>query len=189
MGSDKSNLVWIDQQPLLLHTFHAMEQAGWTAHAVLSPKNYPCWKSVIPSNRAILNSFPQLGKTTSIACGVAAISATADWILITSVDQPRLPQLYCQLLECAKSTDASVILPFSNGHRSHPVVVRGCFRLQLLELHEHAFGLRGFLDAHSNETHRFPVDDPRQLGWDLNTPDDYQAALAYFGGSAGLRED
>ncbi|MBA3883188.1 MAG: hypothetical protein H0X73_10835 [Chthoniobacterales bacterium] len=77
---------------------------------------------------------------------------------MTTVDSPP-PALYA-------AAGPQLLTTFLAAHRSHPVVVPA--------------GLRGFLNAHSGETHRIQC-DPTWLQWDLNMPAAYREARRWLG--------
>jgi molybdenum cofactor cytidylyltransferase len=128
----------------------------------------------------VLNPDPARGKASSLTCGVEKLSPETKWILISAVDQPRLPALYQRLREEAETSGATIIVPTREGSRGHPVVLSGTLRDELLALEEDSQGLRGLLDAYRSETHRLPDGDMEDQQWDMNTPAAYQAALAFF---------
>jgi len=179
MGSDKSGLPWLGGRPLLRWLADELAGQGWEPIAVLGPENYSRWRAELP--QAVLNPHPELGKTTSLRAGLGALSPKAQWILVTAVDQPRLPAVYRALRTAAYSHPGRILVPDRSGHRGHPVVLHRCFLTELLALSEAALGLRGFLDAHYRETFPVPCGDAEGLAWDLNTREAYTEALAYFG--------
>lgn len=179
MGSPKGRLPWLDGEPLLLWTMEKLSQAGWAPLAVLNPGEFDFWRNRL-GEHAVLNPRPERGKTTSLAAGAARVPEDARRILIASVDQPRPAALYRTLRETAESRPEKIVVPDCEGSRGHPVVLCGSLRGALLELGESSLGLRGLLDAHQKDTFRIPGCDPEALKWDLNTPQDYQSALAYF---------
>lgn len=178
MGREKAGLPWLNGQPLLLWMVEALSEVGWDARVVLGPTQFECWVPLLPAGCAVLNPHPEHGKTTSLIAGVTAVPHTAKHILVTAVDQPRPPAVYSGLLEAARSCKQTILVPDREGHRGHPVVFPGFFREQLLSTNEDTAGLRGILARH--EVEKLQGFDPEALGWDLNTPFDYEGALAYF---------
>ncbi|MFZ4682726.1 MAG: nucleotidyltransferase family protein [Terrimicrobiaceae bacterium] len=180
MGSDKSRLPWIEGKPLLSWMVETLSAAGWQTSAVLGPQSYTSWNSSLPARCAVLNPDPARGKTSSLVCGMETLSPDTKWILITAVDQPRLPALYQRLREEAETSRAKIIVPTREGSRGHPVVLSGALRDELAALQETSQGLRGLLDAYRSETDRLPDGDTEDQQWDINTPANYQDALAFF---------
>lgn len=177
MGRDKAALPWLDGASLLEWTVAALRSAGWQALVVLGPHNHAAWRCRFPD--AVLNPLAAAGKTTSLAAGARALPGEPRRLLITSVDQPRPPELYRALRVAAETRDETIIVPDHEGHRGHPVVIAGKLRSRLLGLDETTRGLRGLLDELADSTHRVPWPAAGQR-WDCNTPDAYREALAWF---------
>lgn len=174
MGEEKAALPWIGGEPLLAWMMRELELAGWQSFTVVAPERYEFWHNQFPT-RIVLNPDPARGKTSSVACGIAAIPESARWILIAAVDQPRPPSLYRCLRKAVESSEAKIVLPEAGKHRGHPPVVSAKLRGALLRLEERSQGLRCLLDAHADRTLRVPVAGYRE--WDLNTPELYRRAL------------
>lgn len=181
MGSPKTQLPWLEEKPLLLWTVEKISGSGWMPLVVLNPTEFDFWREKL-NGQSVLNPAPERGKITSVAVGANHLPESAKKILITSVDQPRPAALYRLLRQIAEVREEKIIVPDWQGSRGHPVVLCGSLRPQLLALGETSLGLRGLLDAHRDETYRIPDCDPEWLKWDLNTPQDYQEALAFFQG-------
>jgi len=185
MKCEKSRLPWLGGVPLLSWMVQALSAAGWQAKAVVGPESFSRWDAALPAGCAVLNPDPSRGKTSSLACGVEMLPPNAKWILISGVDQPRLLSLYHRLRDEAERCSRQIIVPTHAGRRGHPVVLSGGLRDKLLNLDEHAHGLRGLLDAHPLEIYRLPEGDPEERQWDLNTPDAYDEALQHFQKNCG----
>jgi len=182
MGREKAALPWIDGRPLLQWMAEALLASGWEPRIVLSPQRIDGWRSILPAEWLVLNLHPEAGKTTSIAAGAASVPERADWILISAVDQPRPPALYRRLRGETRRCPENFLIPERAGRRDHPVVMRGTLRSRLLNLSEEADGLRGLLDEESDSLRTITDCAPEWLGWDLNTPADYEEALRRFQG-------
>ena len=180
MGQDKSRLPWIGGNTLLTWMVETLSAAGWQTSAVLGPQSYTSWNSSLPARCAVLNPDPARGKTSSLVCGMETLPPDTKWILITAVDQPRLPALYQRLRHEAETSRAKIIVPTREGSRGHPVVFSAVLRNELLCLKENSQGLRGLLDAYRSETCRLSGGDTEDQQWDINTPANYQDALAFF---------
>jgi len=173
MGREKGALPWLGGQPLLWWMLEALRRAEWQPVVVVRPEFFDFWRAEIPREVIVAaNPDPERGKTTSLAVGLRQVPVSAEWLLITSVDQPVRPEWYRRLRE--ETAPARILAPA----RGHPIVLAGSFREQLLALDERSLGLRGLLQAHAKEIHRLPdMGEPR---WDLNTPAEYEMALAWF---------
>ena len=180
MGREKSSLPWLKGLPLLLWMVEELSVAGWSPVVVLRPEHFAFWEFALPKGCAVANPEPDRGKTTSLAAGLHHVPPDTKWLLLTAVDQPRPAALYRRLREAAQAHGGRILVPDRLGGRGHPVVLAGSLRNQLLALDEGSQGLRGFLDAHREETYRLPDCNPAWLRWDLNTPGVYEEALAFF---------
>jgi molybdenum cofactor cytidylyltransferase len=180
MGREKAGLPWLDGRPLLHWMAEALLASGWEPRVILGPQHIDEWRRTLPEEWLVLNPNPEEGKTTSIAVGAADVPDSAEWILISSVDQPRPPALYRRLWDETRMCQGNLIVPERAGRRDHPVVLRGSLRTKLLTLSEDADGLRGLLNAQAANIRLLADCMPEWLGWDLNTPTDYEEALQYF---------
>ncbi len=180
MKREKGRLPWMGGEMLLPWMVQALAGAGWKTKAVVAPESFAYWDATLPVGCAVLNPDPSRGKISSLVCGVETLPSNAKWILISGVDQPRVPALYHHLREEAETCKEKIIVPTQNGHRGHPVVLSGCLRDRLLGLDEGTQGLRGLMDSFRLETHQLPEDDSSAPPWDLNTPAAYELALQQF---------
>lgn len=181
MGRDKTQLPWLGGELLLPWLVRAFDENGWRPIVVLGPHNHGRWVDELPEATLCLNEAPERGKTTSLALALAAVPAEARHIMVSAVDQPRLPELYGLLRQAAEERKEMVIVPDEKGHRGHPVVLKATLRESFRRLSEGASGLRGLLDEQLSSTYRMPC--PLEwMGWDCNTPEAYRAALGWFEG-------
>ncbi len=181
MGRDKALLPWLGGQSLLEWTVGNLRQGGWHPIVVVGPHNHAAWRDRLAETTLALNPDPSRGKTSSIAAGASVLSSEVKHVLLAGVDQPRPPAVYRLLNEAAHPE--RIVVPGDGAHRDHPIVVGAKWRAQLLALNEQAEGLRGLMDANRESLVRVPC-DPEWLRWDCNTPDAYEAALAWFRRSA-----
>jgi molybdenum cofactor cytidylyltransferase len=126
--------------------------------------------------RVALNARYREGKATSIRVGVAALPDDLSAILVVAVDQPRPTWLLDRLIEEQQRTSGTVLVPAQGGRRGHPPIFAGGLRDELLGVDEETAGLRGVMRRHESEVLVVEVDDP-VVHLNLNTPEDYQAAL------------
>ena len=179
MGRDKAALPWLDGRPLLQWMTESLVQSGWRPIVVLGPHNYSAWRERIPGANLVLNPWPELGKTGSIAAAARSLRAPVWKLLLIAVDQPRPPMLYQLLRQAATERPEMIVTPNNAGHRGHPVIIDGTLCEGLLSLNERILGLRGLLNEFRSSTHLLSC-DPSWLQWDCNTPEAYRAALAWF---------
>ncbi|HEY5791845.1 MAG TPA: NTP transferase domain-containing protein, partial [Chthoniobacterales bacterium] len=175
------SLPWLGGQRLLPWMMESLAANGWQPLVVTGPEYFDSWSRELGGERVALNPHPEAGKTTSLAAGISRLPARAEWILLTSVDQPRLPGLYLRLRRAVPPPGGqTLVVPDWAGRRGHPVVLAASLLPELRALDEDSRGLRGFLDRHDSELMRMPGEPPGSLDWDVNTPEAYQKALAYF---------
>jgi CTP:molybdopterin cytidylyltransferase MocA len=74
---------------------------------------------------------------------------------------------------------ALIAAPRHAGHGGHPIVLDGSLAAELSEVTEETFGLRAITERHKAETIYVDFENPCVIV-DLNTPAEYEAALASF---------
>jgi molybdenum cofactor cytidylyltransferase len=112
---------------------------------------------------------------SSIQAGLAALPPEFDAALIALGDQPRIQkQVIARVV--AAHTPGRVVIPSFERRGGHPILVdRACWPA-ILALPPSA-SLRDALRAHSDWPRYVAVDTDTILG-DMDTPEDYQQALA-----------
>jgi CTP:molybdopterin cytidylyltransferase MocA len=132
--------------------------------------------------RVMLNPRYQMGRAGSLRIGVKAVNRDADSIVIMNVDQPRSAATLKAILSAHQSSSL-VSRPTHDGHHGHPIVVSGRLREELLAAKEENHGLDGVLKTHPEEIVDIPSDESCAV--EFNTPEEYQAALRFFGVRSG----
>jgi molybdenum cofactor cytidylyltransferase len=127
----------------------------------------------VESIHFVINPDPQSEMSSSIACGVHALPATARAVLIALTDQPAIPPSVIQRVLDAWRAGSRLVIPQYKERGGHPVLVGLEFREQLLSLDPQR-GLRAFFDAHQDQVLRLRVDSS-YIARDLDTWDDYAA--------------
>lgn len=120
-----------------------------------------------------LNPNPNSEMSDSIACGVRVLASEAKATLIALTDQPSIPSEVIKAIIGQWMSGKKLVIPEFNGRGGHPVLVDLEFRGELLKLDPRG-GLRSFLQAHSDQVLRLPVDSPF-IARDMDTWDDYRA--------------
>jgi molybdenum cofactor cytidylyltransferase len=125
------------------------------------------------------NPDPESEMLSSIRCGLRALPANCDGALVALGDQPTIDsELISQLTEtCAAQSNAKIIAPTFNGKRGHPLIVPSRFFTEILN-NDLGDGLRGFLDAHIDDTLRMPHSNP-DVVQDIDHPADYENFLRH----------
>ncbi len=132
----------------------------------------------------VINPHYAEGMLTSIQAGVVAAPAETEWLVIALADQPSLqPALVAHLLEEAKRSGSSIVVPCWSARRGHPLVLNACHRAEIAGL-DPALGLRELLGRLAADIRHVPVDDEGVL-LDMDTPADYQRELVRAGTNDG----
>ncbi len=181
MGQPKALLDW-GGEPLIRYQIRQLHEAGVDeVTVVLGYRADDIHRKLHGlTYRSVLNPVYQLGRAGSLRAGAKAVSREATAIVLLNVDQPRPADLIRSVL-AAHSPAASATRPVCGDRHGHPVVLAGRLRGELLAATEDEHGLRGVLAAHVNEIVDVPSDERCLL--DLNTPDEYEAALAALAGA------
>lgn len=132
-----------------------------------------------PEVRLVSNPAYLLGKSTSIRAGVKGLPGGVDAILLHAVDQPRRAETLLRLISAHLEGGRLITVPTYQGRRGHPPVLSASLRPQLASLSEEHQGLREIMQRYHSDTLEVPLETPEVL-FNLNSPPDYQEALAYF---------
>ena len=179
MGRPKQLLPW-GGTTLLAWQVRQMREAGVDeVVVVLGHAAADVRPAVPPEARVVVNEAYRQGRASSLRCGAAAVSDDAGAVLVLSVDQPRPASLSRRLIERWRETGALIVSPRFPRRFGHPVLVDGSLLGELRAVDEATLGLRAVIDRHAAEAEALPVEDDR-VDVDINTPADYEAALAAF---------
>lgn len=187
MGQLKALLPW-QGTTLLSHQIAALDAAGVGRIMVVLGYRAAELQEVLQGERAarpnvawVVNRDYLQGKTTSLKAGLRALSPpNPQTLLLLNVDQPRRPETLAYLLRQHQDAAARITIPTYRGQGGHPVLLDAALRDELLAITEETQGLRAVMQRHQGFIHRVAMDTP-EVRWDLNTPEQYRAALA--GGS------
>jgi molybdenum cofactor cytidylyltransferase len=179
MGRLKQLLPW-DGVPLVAWQALQLRNAGAeTVVVVLGHAAEEIRPAVPDFATSVVNDAYREGRATSLRCGAGALPDTTEAVLILSVDQPRPAWLTHRLIERWRQGRPLVVSPrFENGY-GHPILVDGSLLPELRQVTEATLGLRAVIDAHVSEAVSVPVEN-QTVHVDLNTPADYEAALASY---------
>lgn len=137
------------------------------------------------------------GKTTSLKTGLRALDEALGKSpaesregagLLLNVDQPRSTSIIRRIIELHEhgSDDSPrgdpplITIPTHLGKGGHPIIFSTELLPEFMSISEESQGLKAVVRRHEAQTLRVDVDSPEVL-LDLNTPQDYQAALTKFG--------
>ena len=135
--------------------------------------------SALPRTTIVVNPEYATGKTSSVRAGMDAIPADTDAVLVVSVDQPRPAALTRRLCQAHETAGALITVPAFGGRHGHPTIFARALFPEMREITEETQGLRAVRHRHRVETHVLQTAIRAPL-IDINTPEDYQAALAFF---------
>jgi molybdenum cofactor cytidylyltransferase len=146
-------------------------------------------RPAVPSGtRVTLNEDYRQGRASSLRRGAQAVDGAPEALLILSVDQPRPAWLSRRLIERWLLEKPLVVSPrFVDGF-GHPVLLDGSLLPELREVDDESLGLRAVIDRHLDAATVEEVHNAR-INVDLNTPADYDAALASFDSGEWARDE
>ena len=130
----------------------------------------------------VFNPDYRSGKTTSIKTGIKAALRSLhpdlpQTLVLLNVDQPRASETISTLLNKHESSDCLITIPSFAGKGGHPIILDGSLLPELLEIEEASQGIRVVVQKHQDRIQRVAMDNQEVL-WDLNTPEQYQAAVS-----------
>jgi len=121
--------------PKLLQTLNGKAVVRWSVEALQGAPIDEIIVVVPPDSRGIraalegidvrfvVNPHPELGVTGSIACGVSALSATTEAVLVTLGDEPLAGRTaLARVLDVYRASGAKIVAPTFEGVRGHPVL-------------------------------------------------------------------
>jgi molybdenum cofactor cytidylyltransferase len=135
--------------------------------------------SSLPHTTIVINQHYTTGKTSSIRAGMGAVPAEADAVLVLSVDQPRPATLIREICTTHETRDPLITVPAYGGRHGHPTIFARPLFPEMRAITEEEQGLRAVRHRHRAETSVLETATATPL-IDINTPEDYQAALAVF---------
>ncbi len=184
MGSSKALLAWRGTT-LLDHQITALGEAGVDRVVVVLGHEPEALKPRITDRQGVtwtVNPDYAQGKTTSIKAGLNALGSgdlgnnEISVILILNVDQPRSPETVREVLRRHRETGKLITIPTFKGKGGHPIALDPTLLPELCSIVEENFGVKAVVQAHADSTNRTEMPTAEVL-WDLNTPEEYQAAL------------
>ena len=192
MGQLKALLDWHGRS-LIIHQIVALREAGADEVVVVLGHRSDELQARIGANRevyelgsvrCVINSDYALGKTTSIRAGLNGIMpgvGANGAIMMLNVDQPRSAGVIRQALDAHRSAGSKLItIPTCDGKGGHPIIVSRSLYHELIAIDEQTQGMRAVTERHREATQRVELGAPELL-WDVNTPEQYQAALRASG--------
>ena len=179
MGSLKALLPW-QGSTLLAYQIASLRQAGVEPVVVVLGHQAGRLKPEVEGKEGVIwrvNPDYRQGKTTSIKAGLNVLDpGRPSAILILNVDQPRSAETIGSLLLQHRQGGRSITIPRYRGKGGHPLVLDSALLEELKSIDEESLGVRAVVRRHQDATLLVEMDTPEVL-WDLNTPEQYQAAI------------
>jgi molybdenum cofactor cytidylyltransferase len=120
----------------------------------------------------VINPDPSRGQLSSLMCGVDALQADADGVLMALVDVPLVRVASVRaLIDGWRMTKPPLARLTCGGRHGHPVIF-GSALLEALQGADPSEGAKPLIRAFASRGIDIPVDDPGILV-DVDTPDDY----------------
>lgn len=108
----------------------------------------------------------------SVRCGLRALPAGAQTLIVTPADMPGLSaELTAAMLTAYSRCGRSLLAPVFQGKRGHPLIFSARHVAEVLRGFD-GVGLRGLLQAHAEELFEWPAPTAAVLQ-DLDTPEDF----------------
>lgn len=127
----------------------------------------------------LLNPTPERGQLSSLQCGLGALPAHIQAVLIQPVDSPGVTPAtmlaLCQAWDAA-TAQPDFIIPTHDGRRGHPIVMRAALAAEMLTLADGATA-RDVVHAHRDRTVFVETGDSA-IHLDIDTPEDYEQLIA-----------
>jgi molybdenum cofactor cytidylyltransferase len=193
MGRPKALLPW-GNETLIEYQVGELRAAGIEDIVVVLGHDADVIQHHVAGARTIVNDSYREGRASSLRAGASAIKDGADAVLVLSVDQPRPRKVHERLLTAHAGGGALVTVPACDGRRGHPVVVAETLLPELRAGTEAERGMHGVIERHEVEVrelafillqHESMANEPDLTALmvllDINTPEDYENALAIFG--------
>ena len=99
------------------------------------------------------------------------------------MDQPRTASIIQRVIDSHTTGNALITHPTYDGRGGHPIIFDATLAPELLAVTEERQGIREVVGRHIDSLQRVELGDP-MVRLDLNTLDDYRAALERYAPSA-----
>jgi len=181
MGTPKLLLPW-GQTSVLGHLIEQWQKLGVEQVVVVSAAGDQTLVAELDrlgfaADNRVYNPAPDRGMFSSIQCAAQWPGwkrSLTHWAIVLG-DQPHLrPGTLQALLDFSAAHREKICLPWSRGHRRHPVLLPKERFIQLAD--STTTDLKEFLATIASEVAVCELDDPG-LGLDIDRPEDYQWAL------------
>ena len=156
----------------------ALRAAGAEETVIVTGKRAADIEAAMPGAHFVHNpDFAETEMFDSLRLGLAALSETCEWVLVTPGDVPAVsPETARAILY----TEAEAARPLYRGTPGHPLLLRGALIPRLMDYGGEG-GLRGALDALGVSVLDVETDD-RGAVLDADTPEEYRLLRSLKGG-------
>ena len=181
MGKPKALLDW-SGVPLVVAQISSLVEGGVDRVIVVTGAHHDEIADAVPKgpHTAIVNNRRWTeGKTTSIKAGLSRLSDGCATIVLLAVDQPRPSWVVERALNSHHESGRPVTSPRYDGHGGHPLLFDASLFDELSNISEEREGVREVMKRHEEIMNRVYFENP-VIRLDLNTPDDYEAALTSY---------
>ncbi|ABE35963.1 2-C-methyl-D-erythritol 4-phosphate cytidylyltransferase family protein [Paraburkholderia xenovorans LB400] len=168
-------LLPLDTQPAVRRTVSALVGAGPAEIVVVTGHQGRAVMEALDGLPVAFRSNPRYeeGQMTSVAAGVAALTAPCNMVMVCLADQVLLDAAdYRELIDAfAAMPRGSILVPFFNGQRGNPVVFSASYAAEVVSGHVNP-GCRKLIAEHADEVFIHEATHDR-FTTDMDTPDDY----------------
>lgn len=130
--------------------------------------------------RAVVNASYRQGMLSSVKCGVRAVGAGCEAVLIALGDQPHIEgAVVSEVMRAYRAGDAGIVIPRYGDKNGHPIIINlQKYREAITNLPEDA-GLNALMQEHADDVRLIDV-ATEDIIRDIDVPDDYTRELARF---------
>ena len=172
-GDDDKLLANVNGAPIISHTLNRIKGVSFSQKLIVMDPLRPALRDVcdVEGFTLIENTVAAQGMGTSIAAGVAAIK-DAEAVMVYLGDMPFItPDTITSLIEGLEHNPGkTIVAPFYEGQRGHPILFRKVHFGALRELNEDR-GAAGIINANDTELLRLEIKD-RGVVLDIDAPSD-----------------
>jgi molybdenum cofactor cytidylyltransferase len=130
--------------------------------------------------KVVINESYRQGMLSSVKCGVRAISADYDAVLLALGDQPHIEcAVVSEVIRAYRAGNAGIVIPRYGAKRGHPIIIDlRKYRESIGNLPEDV-GLNVLMQEHADDVRLIDV-ATEDIIRDIDVPDDYTRELARF---------
>lgn len=132
-----------------------------------------------PTIRVVVNPNYRRGRSTSVKVGLQVMSSHAEAVLLLAVDQPSTPEIVSALITSHVKNKAQITAPNHADRGGHPLIFSAQLFDELATISEEHKGIREIFQRHRSTVNKVPIRDP-MISLDLNTPEEYKKAFAWY---------